>query len=292
MALLMIIGAYVAYENIISPRPQYDVVARFQYSNIIYESWGGGLVTARAAKKKDRTVEIPTTMKKDGFWYKVDEITFDAFRGDNALQHIIPPPASKPGASPSVLGGPGVGADSSCHLVEGYALLTRYGAAFRVIRPWGKHEQGAVSTRLEITPRRFVKCREAILQNYNQGLVSIEGSTRYLPLAWGDAGTDHNGSLPAAGKEECLLTGDEPQVLGRCVVMATHLQAHGHVQKPLVADGGIATRAYDEVADDSEEVWILAFHHRPPGIVADIGYHRFQLSPAREDGILIAGGEK
>lgn len=91
MTLLLGFCGYMAYENIVSPRPQYDVVARFQSSNIIYESWGGGLVTARAANKKDQTVEVPQNVENNGFWYKVNEITFNAFSGDDDLQTIIIP---------------------------------------------------------------------------------------------------------------------------------------------------------------------------------------------------------
>lgn len=92
LVVLLGMGGYMAYDRMVNPRPQYDVVARFQYSNIIYESWGGGLVTARAANNSEHTVEVPGNVRNEGFLYKVDEITFNAFRGDKNLRTVIIPP--------------------------------------------------------------------------------------------------------------------------------------------------------------------------------------------------------
>lgn len=56
------IGSLVAYDRVASPRPHFDVVARFQYSNMIFESWGGGLTTMRPANNSETTVEVPATV--------------------------------------------------------------------------------------------------------------------------------------------------------------------------------------------------------------------------------------
>lgn len=84
-------GALLAYDRLVNPRPHYDMVARFNYSNMLFCSWGGGLVTMRPANFNDSIVEIPAQVEKDGFHYKVDEITFDAFRGDTILRSVIIP---------------------------------------------------------------------------------------------------------------------------------------------------------------------------------------------------------
>ena len=60
-------------------------------SYMISESWGGGLATMRSANHDETTVEIPAKVAHDGFKYKVDEVTFNAFRGDTRLQAVIMP---------------------------------------------------------------------------------------------------------------------------------------------------------------------------------------------------------
>ena len=94
LAVILIVGGLFAWDRLANPRPHYDVVARFQYSNIIYESWGGGKATARLANKSDSTVEVPDVVNYDGFIYKVEEITFNAFRGDGNLRSVIIPGGS------------------------------------------------------------------------------------------------------------------------------------------------------------------------------------------------------
>ena len=90
-AVLLIGVGFVAYDKTVTPRPQFEVVARFQYSNMIFESWGGGLATMRPANHNETTVEVPVTVAHEGFEYKVDELTFHAFRGDDRLQAVIMP---------------------------------------------------------------------------------------------------------------------------------------------------------------------------------------------------------
>lgn len=91
LSIIVITGGLRTWDRIVKPRPQFDVVARFQYSNVVYESWGGGKATARMDNKNDSTVEIPNTVNYNGFLYKVEEITFNAFRGDTNLRSVIIP---------------------------------------------------------------------------------------------------------------------------------------------------------------------------------------------------------
>ena len=89
---IMLTGiCFVVYNKAVTPRPQFEVVARFQYSNMIFESWGGGLATMRTANHSETTVEVPATVAYNGFKYKVDEVTFHAFQGDARLQAVIMP---------------------------------------------------------------------------------------------------------------------------------------------------------------------------------------------------------
>ncbi len=91
VAVLLISTGFVAYHEMMTPRPQFEVVARFQYSNMIFESWGRGVATMRPAIQGERTVEVPATVVYNGFKYKVDEVTFHAFQGDGQLQAVIMP---------------------------------------------------------------------------------------------------------------------------------------------------------------------------------------------------------
>lgn len=91
VAVVMLSLGVVAYDRTVTPRPQFEVLARFQYSNIIFESWGGGLATMRPANHTESTVEVPAKVANNGFAYKVDEVTFHAFRGDDCLQAVIIP---------------------------------------------------------------------------------------------------------------------------------------------------------------------------------------------------------
>ena len=91
LAVVLFIGGLWTWDRIANPRPHFEVVTRFQYSNMIFESWGGGKVTIRPAINTEEVVEIPSKMSYDGFSYQVDEITFDAFKGDSKLHSIIIP---------------------------------------------------------------------------------------------------------------------------------------------------------------------------------------------------------
>ena len=92
LVAIMLTGiCLVVYNKTVTPRPQFEVVARFQYSNMIFESWGGGLATMRTANHSETTVEVPATVANNGFKYKVDEVTFHAFQGDARLQAVIMP---------------------------------------------------------------------------------------------------------------------------------------------------------------------------------------------------------
>lgn len=91
LSLLLFCGGVWTWDRIVHPRPHFEVVARFQYSNMIFESWGGGVVTIRPSVHTEHVVEIPDQVSYGGFVYQVDEITFDAFKGDENLHSIIIP---------------------------------------------------------------------------------------------------------------------------------------------------------------------------------------------------------
>ena len=91
LAVALFGGGFWTWDRIANPRPHFEVVARFQYSNMIFESWGGGKVTIRPSIQTEEVVEIPERMSYDGFSYQVDEITFNAFKNDSKLHSIIIP---------------------------------------------------------------------------------------------------------------------------------------------------------------------------------------------------------
>ena len=91
LAVALFGGGFWTWDRIVNPRPHFEAVARFQYSNMIFESWGGGKATIRPANQTEEVVEIPGKMSYDGFSYQVDEITFDAFKGDSKLHSVIIP---------------------------------------------------------------------------------------------------------------------------------------------------------------------------------------------------------
>lgn len=69
----------------------YDVVTEFTVGNLQYNSWGGGLVTVKAANQKDSCIEIPAQVRFRGLTYKIDEITFDAFKNNKILTRVVFP---------------------------------------------------------------------------------------------------------------------------------------------------------------------------------------------------------
>mgnify|MGYP003440308052 FL=1 len=92
LTLVMVLCGFAGYDHVFNPRPHYDVVARFRYGNMMYESWGNGLVTIRMTSHVDSVVQIPDNVTYNNFRYRVDEVTFDAFRNDKELRSVIIPP--------------------------------------------------------------------------------------------------------------------------------------------------------------------------------------------------------
>lgn len=69
----------VIYNKVNEPPRGYDVVADFKVGNLAYKSWGGGVVSVRAANSKDSCIEVPKTVNFQGMTYKIDEIEKKAF---------------------------------------------------------------------------------------------------------------------------------------------------------------------------------------------------------------------
>ena len=86
VAFLLFGGISIAYYKWSGPRQVYDIVADFKVGNLRCTSWGGGLVSIKSAYDKDSCVEIPSTVTYEGMTYKIDEITFDAFRNYHKLR--------------------------------------------------------------------------------------------------------------------------------------------------------------------------------------------------------------
>lgn len=90
LALLATCGAII-YNKVKKPPTMYDVVTEFQIGNLLYKSWGGGLVTVSAANDKDSCIEIPNTVSYQGVSYKVDEVEDSAFAQKCQLVRVVLP---------------------------------------------------------------------------------------------------------------------------------------------------------------------------------------------------------
>ena len=91
--LLLVVGcACVAiYNKVYSPATIYDVVADFKVGNLEYTSWGGGMVSVKAANQQDSCIEIPASVKYQGMTYKVDEVEEKAFAHQPRLRCLVLP---------------------------------------------------------------------------------------------------------------------------------------------------------------------------------------------------------
>ena len=81
----------VLYNKVVKPEILYDVVAQFTVGNLVYKSWGGGLVTVSAANDRDSVIEIPATVKYQGVSYRVDELEDSAFAVHPFLKRVVMP---------------------------------------------------------------------------------------------------------------------------------------------------------------------------------------------------------
>lgn len=85
------IAGGILYNKVMKPQQMYDVVAQFTIGNLEYKSWGGGLVTVRAANDKDACIEIPSTAFYQGVTYQVDEVEDSAFADCGMLRQVVLP---------------------------------------------------------------------------------------------------------------------------------------------------------------------------------------------------------
>ena len=81
----------VLYNKVVKPKILYDVVTKFTVGNLVYKSWGGGLVTVSAANDRDSVIEIPATVNYQGMNYRVDELEDSAFAGHPFLKRVVMP---------------------------------------------------------------------------------------------------------------------------------------------------------------------------------------------------------
>lgn len=79
------------YNKVNEPPRGYDVVAEFKVGNLSYKSWGGGVVSVRAANSKDSCIEVPKTVNFQGMTYKIDEIEKKAFADQPDLRKLVFP---------------------------------------------------------------------------------------------------------------------------------------------------------------------------------------------------------
>lgn len=89
--LLLGVAGGIIYNKVMKPQQMYDVVAQFTIGNLEFKSWGGGLVTVRAANDRDVCVEIPATASYRGVTYRVDEVEDSAFADCEMLRQVVLP---------------------------------------------------------------------------------------------------------------------------------------------------------------------------------------------------------
>lgn len=91
-SLLVLFAVMAIYNKVrVEKGHTYDVVTEFTVGNLQYNSWGGGLVTVKAVNQKDSCIEVPAQVQFRGLAYKVDEITFDAFKNNKILTRVVFP---------------------------------------------------------------------------------------------------------------------------------------------------------------------------------------------------------
>ena len=81
----------VGYNKMKSPDTVYDAVAHFHVGNLVYTSWGGGVVSVKAANDKDSCIEIPASVTYRGVSYQVDEVEDSAFASHKILRWLVFP---------------------------------------------------------------------------------------------------------------------------------------------------------------------------------------------------------
>lgn len=91
--VMLVVGCASAaiYNKVYSPATIYDVVTDFKVGNLEYKSWGGGMVSVKAANQQDSCIEIPASVKYQGMTYKVDEIEKKAFAHYPQLRQLVLP---------------------------------------------------------------------------------------------------------------------------------------------------------------------------------------------------------
>lgn len=91
--VLLVVGSVggVIYNKVCQPRTIYDVVTDFKVGNLEYKSWGGGMVSVKAANEQDSCIEIPVMVNYQGMNYKVDEIEDKAFAHHRRLKRLVLP---------------------------------------------------------------------------------------------------------------------------------------------------------------------------------------------------------
>lgn len=109
LVMLVVVCASVAiYNKVYSPATIYDVVADFKVGNLEYKSWGGGMVSVKAANQQDSCIEIPASVNYQGMTYKVDEIEEKAFAHYPQLRQLVLPDTEFHVMKQIIQGSPGV----------------------------------------------------------------------------------------------------------------------------------------------------------------------------------------
>ena len=93
LVAFLVLGVFgiILYNKVVKPKILYDVVAQFTVGNLVYKSWGGGLVTVSAANDRDSVIEIPATVKYLGMDYRIDELEDSAFAAHPFLKRVVMP---------------------------------------------------------------------------------------------------------------------------------------------------------------------------------------------------------
>ena len=91
--------------------------------------------------------------------------------------------------------GPGLVTDFIGEVVKGKALLAGDGAPLSVVGPWCKHEKQTFGTGIKVLPGWLVKRREAVLQDNDEWMLSIQSSAGDLFLTGRDTWAHHHTTL-------------------------------------------------------------------------------------------------
>lgn len=151
--------------------------------------------------------------------------------------------------------------------------------------PWGKDEEAAFGTGLEVLMSRLGESIKAPGGEEDEGEVGIEGGAHDGLFAFGDGWRDEHSPLPCFGKEKShllchLFIGEASGAL--------HLQFLWIVEEELIANGCIVLPCNTHTKANTEKVRVFTFDGKAKRVGAEIVEPPLEFVFARKDVVVVA----